>query len=157
MLDKARSITSRPVTYINLKGKLYRSDEDCLFPSRCDGVEHFLLKIISKLPDFEIVVNNYDWPFVKKHFHPEPIPLLSFSKTKDYSDIFYPAWTFWSGGPAISKYPTGLGRWDLMRKTLLLEFKKWPWVKKEGKAFFRGSRTSSERDNIVLLSRYDFT
>ena len=40
-----------------------------------------------------------------------------------------------------------------MRKTLLLEFKKWPWVKKEGKAFFRGSRTSSERDNIVLLSR----
>ena len=91
MLDKARSITSRPVTYINLKGTLYRSDEDCLFPSRCDGVEHFLLKIISKLPDFEIVVNNYDWPFIKKHFHPEPFPLLSFSKTKDYSDIFYHA------------------------------------------------------------------
>ena len=28
-----------------------------------------------------------------------------------------------------------------------------PWEKKENKGFFRGSRTSSERDNLVLLSR----
>ena len=28
----------------------------------------------------------------------------------------YPAWTFWEGGPAVWPiYPTGLGRWDLMR------------------------------------------
>ena len=153
MLDEARSIASKPVTYINSNGVLYKSVGDCLFPSRCDGVEHFLLKISSKLPDFEIVVNNNDWPFVKNYFHPDPVPLFSFSKTSAYSDISYPAWTFWSGGPAISKYPTGLGRWDLMRKKLLLEQKKKPWDKKQAMAFFRGSRTSSERDELVRVSR----
>ena len=40
-----------------------------------------------------------------------------------------------------------------MRKNLLLSTKKWPWSKKLSTAFFRGSRTSSERDNVVLLSR----
>lgn len=31
----------------------------------------------------------------------------------------YPAWTFWEGGPAVWPiYPTGLGRWDLMRDEL---------------------------------------
>jgi len=153
MLDKARNVATRPVTYINYEGKLYRSNEDCLFPARCDGVEHFLLKLVSDLPNFEIVVNNNDWPFVKKHFHSEPVPLFSFSKTKEYTDIFYPAWTFWAGGPAISKYPTGLGRWDKIRKILLLEHQKWPWDQKIEKGFFRGSRTSSERDPLVLLSR----
>lgn len=29
----------------------------------------------------------------------------------------------------------------------------WPWEKKKSKAFFRGSRTSAERDPLVLLSR----
>ena len=29
----------------------------------------------------------------------------------------------------------------------------WPWEKKEDKAFFRGSRTSAERDPLILLSR----
>lgn len=33
------------------------------------------------------------------------------------------------------------------------EAKKWPWSKKIDKAFFRGSRTSDERDPLVLLSR----
>jgi EGF-domain serine glucosyl/xylosyltransferase len=33
------------------------------------------------------------------------------------------------------------------------EAKKWPWIKKLDKAFFRGSRTSDERDPLVLLSR----
>ena len=65
----------------------------------------------------------------------------------------YPAWTFWAGGPAITKYPSGIGRWDLMRKKLLLAASKWPWDKKQQQAFFRGSRTSGERDNLVLLSR----
>lgn len=27
----------------------------------------------------------------------------------------YPAWSFWEGGPAISLYPTGIGRWDKHR------------------------------------------
>jgi len=42
-----------------------------------------------------------------RHFHPKAIPLFSFSKTPDYHDIFFPGWAFWSGGPAITKYPTG--------------------------------------------------
>lgn len=29
----------------------------------------------------------------------------------------------------------------------------WPWDKKHRKAFFRGSRTSADRDPLVLLSR----
>jgi protein glucosyltransferase len=48
---------------------------------------------------------------------------------------------------------SGLGRWDLMRAKLESSSKKWPWAKKEDKAFFRGSRTSGERDNLVLLSK----
>ena len=66
-LDKAREIASHPVTYVNLNGTLYKSSAPCLFPARCDGVEHFLLKLSPKLPDFEIVVNNNDWPFVNRY------------------------------------------------------------------------------------------
>jgi len=65
----------------------------------------------------------------------------------------YPAWTFWEGGPAISLYPRGLGRWDQHRKSLNASSLAIPWEKKENKGFFRGSRTSSERDNLILLSR----
>lgn len=36
-------------------------------------------------------------------------------QTRDYYDIMYPAWSFWEGGPAISLYPTGIGRWDKHR------------------------------------------
>ena len=32
--------------------------------------------------------------------------------------MMYPAWSFWSGGPAISTEPRGLGRWDLKRQTI---------------------------------------
>ena len=78
---------------------------------------------------------------------------MSFSKTKDYFDIFYPAWTFWAGGPAISKYPSGLGRWDLMSKELKKQAEAVTWEAKASKGFFRGSRTSDERDNLVYLSR----
>lgn len=31
--------------------------------------------------------------------------------------------------------------------------KKWPWSKKTKKAFFRGSRTSPERDPLVVLAQ----
>ena len=31
--------------------------------------------------------------------------------------------------------------------------KKWPWDKKLNKGFFRGSRTSDERDPLIRLSR----
>jgi len=73
---------------------------------------------------------------------------------KDNIDIMYPAWTFWEGGPAVWPiYPNGLGRWDEQMKIIPNAAKKWPWSKKLNKAFFRGSRTSDERDPLVLLSR----
>lgn len=65
----------------------------------------------------------------------------------------YPAWAFWEGGPAIKLYPQGMGKWGEHRKKLAKASKRWSWEKKENKCFFRGSRTSSERDPLVLLSR----
>lgn len=50
-------------------------------------------------------------------------------------------------------YPRGLGRWDEHRVSLDKASKNTLWEEKENKAFFRGSRTSSERDNLILLSR----
>ncbi|XP_071612441.1 protein O-glucosyltransferase 1 isoform X1 [Heliangelus exortis] len=138
--------------YQIIKNKLYR-EQDCLFPARCSGVEHFILGIISRLPDMEMVINVRDYPQVPKWMKPL-IPVFSFSKTPEYNDIMYPAWTFWEGGPAVWPiYPTGLGRWDLMREDLRRSAEKWPWMKKISKGYFRGSRTSPERDPLILLSR----
>ncbi|XP_051558500.1 protein O-glucosyltransferase 1 isoform X1 [Myxocyprinus asiaticus] len=132
--------------------KLFR-EQSCMFPARCSGVEHFILKVIDRLPDMEAVINVRDYPQVPGWVQP-PLPVLSFSKTSDYQDIMYPAWTFWEGGPAVWPiYPTGLGRWDLMRNDLKKSAERWPWKKKSPKGFFRGSRTSSERDPLILLSR----
>uniref|UniRef100_A0A8C9TGE2 Protein O-glucosyltransferase 1 n=1 Tax=Scleropages formosus TaxID=113540 RepID=A0A8C9TGE2_SCLFO len=112
--------------------KLYR-EQNCMFPARCSGVEHFILEVIDRLPDMEMVINVRDYPQVPGWMHPVQ-PVLSFSKTADYKDIMYPAWTFWEGGPAVWPiYPTGLGRWDLMREDL--------------------KKTSPERDPLILLSR----
>jgi len=148
MLDKARE---RGTKYQILNHKLYR-DGDCMFPSRCSGIEHFILKVIRDVPDTELVINTRDWSQSSKHFG-QPLPIFSFSKTNDYYDITYPAWTFWEGGPAISLYPKGLGRWDLHRSSINAAAENQPWNEKESKGFFRGSRTSAERDSLVLLSR----
>ncbi|KAL6115493.1 poglut1 [Pungitius sinensis] len=132
--------------------KLYR-EHNCMFPARCSGVEHFVLEVIDRLPDLEMVVNVRDYPQVPTWVQPT-LPVFSFSKTADYQDIMYPAWTFWEGGPAVWPiYPTGLGRWDLMRDDLKKSSARWPWKQKESKGFFRGSRTSPERDPLILLSR----
>ncbi|XP_076004955.1 protein O-glucosyltransferase 1 [Genypterus blacodes] len=140
--------------YQIINHKLYR-ERNCMFPARCSGVEHFILEVIERLPDMEMVVNVRDYPQVPGWVQPT-LPILSFSKTPDYQDIMYPAWTFWEGGPAVWPiYPTGLGRWDLMRDDLKKSAALWPWKKKESKGFFRGSRTSPERDPLVLLSRED--
>lgn len=144
-------VKTKGIHYQIVGHKLYRG-EDCLFPFRCSGVEHFLLQIVDKLPDVEFVLNTRDWPQASKHF--ESLPVFSFSKTKDYTDIMYPAWTFWAGGPAISLYPTGIGRWDIQRDIITKTAEsKWPWHKKKPVGFFRGSRTSAERDPLILLSR----
>lgn len=31
---------------------------------RCNGVEHFILKMIDKLPDMEMIINVHDYPQV---------------------------------------------------------------------------------------------
>jgi len=48
---------------------------------------------------------------------------------------------------------SGLGRWDLKVKSHAESARRWPWHRKEKVAFFRGSRTSNERDPLVFLSR----
>lgn len=100
----------------------------------------------------ELVINVRDYPQILPHYGVQG-PVLSFSKTKDYLDIMYPAWSFYEGGPAIKLFPTGLGRFDLLRESLSKAAEKYPWKKKKTKAFFRGSRTSDERDSLILLSR----
>lgn len=144
------SIKNRGTLYKIVSNKIYRQ-KDCNFPSRCSGVEYFMKKVLKKvkLPDMELVINVRDYPQIVGIV----APLLSFSKTKEYNDIMYPAWGFWEGGPAIKLFPTGLGRFDLLRESLEKASKKFPWNKKKAKAFFRGSRTSDERDSLILLSR----
>lgn len=144
------SIKEKGTHYQIIDHKLYR-EKDCMFPFRCSGVEYFILKLLEKLPDMEFILNTRDWPQVGKYGHPYPV--FSFSKTSQYWDIMYPAWSFWEGGPAISLYPTGLGRWDVQRKLINKTVEKWPWEAKKPIAFFRGSRTSAERDPLVILSR----
>lgn len=147
MVNKARE---HGVLYQIIDGKLYR-ERECMFEMRCRGVEHFLLEVAYDLGgDVEFVINTRDWPMIRAG---SPIPVFSFSKTDHYADIMYPAWSFWQGGPAISLYPTGLGRWDEHLRSLSASARAWPWHSRHPIAFFRGSRTSSERDSLVLLSR----
>jgi len=150
MVAKAGKI-SRTTKYQIIDGKLYRS-QDCMFPFRCEGIQHFLLQLAQALPDTELVINTRDWPQLSKYMQ-EKLPVFSFSKTEEYFDIMYPAWAFWGGGPAIGLYPRGLGRWDKHRETLGEAARLMPWEVKSDKAFFRGSRTSGERDSLVLLAR----
>ncbi|XP_032529446.2 O-glucosyltransferase rumi homolog [Danaus plexippus] len=139
-------------TYQIFDGKIFR-ETDCHFPARCAGVEHYLKILAPTLPDMDLVINTRDWPQFNKDWGHKKAPVLSFSKTRSYYDIMYPTWSFWEGGPAIALYPTGIGRWDKHRTSISTAAEKWPWNKKEEKAFFRGSRTSEERDALILLSR----
>lgn len=150
MVERARSYGTK---YQIVNHRLYRQ-KDCMFPARCSGVEYFIKPNLPNLPDMELIINCRDWPQINRHWgHKEKLPVLSFSKTDDYLDIMYPTWGFWEGGPAISLYPTGLGRWDKHRISIKKAAESWTWEKKEGRGFFRGSRTSDERDPLVLLSR----
>ncbi|XP_072935921.1 O-glucosyltransferase rumi homolog [Epargyreus clarus] len=150
--DQFTMARSKATKYQIIDGVLFR-EKDCHFPARCAGVEHYLKALATKLPNLEIALNTRDWPQVNSAWGHKKAPVFSFSKTKDYFDIMYPTWSFWEGGPAISLYPTGIGRWDKHRLSISSAAKKWPWEKKDSKAFFRGSRTSEERDALVLLSR----
>lgn len=144
------------VTYQVINHQLYRQAE-CHFPARCEGIEYFLLQIAPELDDTEFVVNVRDWAQVindprRYHLSGSPLPVFSFSKEPEwYSDILYPAWSFWAGGPAIGPYPRGIGDWGALRATIAQRSE--PWHEKQSIAFFRGSRTSPDRDPLVLLSR----
>lgn len=146
-----KAAETRGTKYQIIDHRLYKA-KGCLFPARCAGVEHFLSKIKSKVPDTEFILNTRDWPQVSR-YHNQLQPVFSFSKTSDYYDILYPAWSFWEGGPAIKLYPQGLGRWDRHRDSLKQASEDWSWDRKLSIGFFRGSRTTEERDPLVLLSR----
>ncbi|XP_018571256.1 O-glucosyltransferase rumi homolog [Anoplophora glabripennis] len=145
------NVKSKGTKYQIIVNKLYR-DKSCMFPARCAGIEHFIFDLLPKLPNMEFIVNTRDWPQIHKQYGIFG-PIFSFSKSPDYHDIMYPAWSFWEGGPAISLYPRGIGRWDSHRKKLGKLGNETSWNEKIPKAFFRGSRTSAERDPLVLLSR----
>ncbi|XP_017035093.1 O-glucosyltransferase rumi [Drosophila kikkawai] len=133
--------------------RLYR-DPSCMFPARCQGIEHFLLPLVATLPNMDLVINTRDYPQLNSAWgNSARGPVFSFSKTKDYRDIMYPAWTFWAGGPATKLHPRGIGRWDQMRDKLEKRAAAIPWSQKRELGFFRGSRTSDERDSLILLSR----
>lgn len=146
------SIRDRGTKYQIINHKLYR-DKECMFPARCSGVEYFIKPLLDKLPDMEIIINCRDWPQINTKWGNPKGPVFSFSKTPEYLDIMYPAWSFHEGGPAITLYPTGLGKWDDHRRSITVTAEKWSWGKKLNKGFFRGSRTSDERDPLILLSR----
>ncbi|CAB4062655.1 RUMI [Lepeophtheirus salmonis] len=127
-LDLARETAAHPVTYIISDGELYRSPE-CLFPSRCKGIEHFLHRIKkSTTANVEFVVGVHDWPHVNKYTlkSKDPIPpVFSFSKNIRLLGYYLPRMDLQRRGPRHITVSKGTG----------------------------GSRTSSERDNLILLSR----
>lgn len=60
-----------------------------MFPSRCAGVEYFLLKLASGLPNMDLVINVRDYPQSSKHFG-NPLPIFSFSKVnKIIQNVFF--------------------------------------------------------------------
>jgi len=139
------------IHYQIIDGQLYRT-EKCNFPMRCEGIEYFLLAILKNqsLPNMEFVLNVADYPQSYRPLGGLALPIFSFSKDSHYDDIMYPAWAFWKGGPCTSTEKNCLGRWDLKRNDMP---KASPtWENKQPLAFFRGSRTSHERDPLIKLS-----
>jgi len=95
----------------------------------------------------EFIVNVGDYP--QSNIHGPLIPTFSFSKDSNFQDIMYPAWAFWKGGPCTSTEKGCLGRWDLKRVSMPKKASKWDDTRRI--SFFRGSRTSAERDPLVKL------
>lgn len=59
--------------------KTYVSNKLVVF--RCSGVEHFILEVIDRLPDMEMVINVRDYPQVPNWVQPV-LPVFSFSKVR---------------------------------------------------------------------------
>uniref|UniRef100_F1L8N4 CAP10 family protein CPIJ013394 n=1 Tax=Ascaris suum TaxID=6253 RepID=F1L8N4_ASCSU len=138
------------VRYQLIGGRLFRQPQ-CPFEARCEGVEYFLVHLADSLPNTEFVLNVHDHPQMRSD--DSPLPVFSFSKDMNHIDILYPAWSFWSGGPAISLYPTGIGRWNETSVKITKAAKRIEWAHRKPIAFFRGSRTNTLRDRLILLSR----
>uniref|UniRef100_H3AJ37 Protein O-glucosyltransferase 1 n=1 Tax=Latimeria chalumnae TaxID=7897 RepID=H3AJ37_LATCH len=141
--------------YQIINGKLYR-EHDCMFPASMVNTQGCALSVYTNIPQVVFTLYSKDCLPLLHFTSGVDCPAYSILQTSEYYDILYPAWTFWEGGPAVwPLYPTGLGRWDLMRNDLNNSAEQWPWQKKISKGFFRGSRTSAERDPLILLSRED--
>lgn len=82
LIETARN---RGTFYQIIDGKLYRQ-KDCMFPSRCAGIEYFILKHIINLPDMDLVINTRDYPQSGKHFG-APLPIFSFSKHGHFGKV----------------------------------------------------------------------
>lgn len=146
-LDRIRATGRRVVHYQIIDHQVYR-DRECMFPTRCSGIDHFLREVAGEVPDVDLMVNVQDYPVSTRE---AALPVLSFSKVPlRHADILYPAWAFWEGGPAVTVIPSW--RWDVMRSELLAEAARLPWQDRRPLAFFRGSRTSELRDALVLHS-----
>lgn len=63
MIDDVRQFGTK---FQIIDKKIFR-DSKCLFPSRCEGIEHFLKANIHKIPDLEMIVNCRDWPQINIH------------------------------------------------------------------------------------------
>lgn len=63
MIDDVRKYGTK---YQIIDKKIYR-DPNCMFPSRCAGIEYFLKANIQKIPDLEMIVNTRDWPQINIH------------------------------------------------------------------------------------------
>ncbi|KNC87174.1 hypothetical protein SARC_00702 [Sphaeroforma arctica JP610] len=160
--QNALASTRLGILYQIIDGKLYRSggiseDKRCVFSMRCDGVEHMLHAVLDThkerpMPNVEFVLNERDYPMITAQSE-VALPVFSFSRNSRFLDIMYPNWSFFKGGPCVKTEPGCLGRWDLKIESMSRSADRYPWVEKLELAFFRGSRTSNQRDPLVLLSR----
>ena len=71
------NVLNRGTKYQIIDHKLYRQ-EDCMFPSRCSGIEYFIKPLLPKLQDMEMIINTRDWPQVSSNYNLGPV--FSFSK-----------------------------------------------------------------------------
>jgi len=76
--EMIEAVKTRGTFYQIIQGKLYR-EKDCMFPARCSGIEHFLLKIIDNLSDMDLIINTRDYPQSSEYFG-NAMPIFSFSK-----------------------------------------------------------------------------
>lgn len=76
---------TRGTFYQIIGGKLYR-EKDCMFPARCAGIEHFLLKVIDNLSDMDLIINTRDYPQSSEYFS-NAMPIFSFSKHGHFGKV----------------------------------------------------------------------